>query len=166
MRKKVAQRGFTGTSLLNLNTFIEISDSDDAKYPILKDICYLEITSGVKNENGQGFNYPTEHKLFITFDSFELRAFYQGLREVLKNGSTSYKKYATDKVLSITKESKHNESTFNIYINKSEKTTKKSFNRHTFPAFLNSLCSIINELDSIFYETQREIDEKYKRSIT
>lgn len=164
-RYKVAQKGFAGNHLLNINAVIENKDESPA---VLSDVIYMEFAEGIKKNNVY-CGYDTKNKISVKFNSYELRIFRFALRSLISNKKSDYKKYNNPSLSNSTdgvKEISLGFSTDKFWINIEEAGNKKfgiAFDILELRALIETLELISKETDEVLYKYQRAMDAKMNK---
>lgn len=149
-RHRVAQKIFNGKNLFVISSWIEEALTD-AGWKIYEDVVFFEFTEG----------YDTNKKVIMALSSSDLRSMVYGIRELLKNGETSYRKFTDPKLaggsgakkeISFAKDEKKN-----YYINLTSGVGKVgfAFDVYAFAGLIDSLILIAEETEKALYWYQR-----------
>lgn len=117
-RKKLASKGFRAKHYLEISAFVELDDK--GKYIQYEDVVFISCSA----------NYDRSTTITMQVRNLDLRALAYGIKEILKNGSSSYIKYTDPKAaggagnkksLSLGKDAS------SVYINFNDKTNNIAF---------------------------------------
>lgn len=149
-RHRVAQKVFNGKNLFVISAWIE-EELADSGWKIYEDVVFFEFTEG----------YDAKKKVSMALSSSDLRSMVYGVRELLKNNKTDYRKYTDPKLaggtgakkdISFAKDEKGS-----YYINLSFGAVKVgfAFDVYAFAGLVDTLSLIAEETEKVLYWHQR-----------
>lgn len=164
MKYKVATKTIDSQNLFVINSYIEVIESNSSKFPICKDLVFLEFY--------KGFDRKTQ--ISMQYNSFELRRLSYALKELYKLGHSSYKNFTDPSLSSNSNNSgkksvsvgKSGDSFFLNLSQSNEATRNVQLDKYSLLSLCDSLNLISEETERTLYKYQRQLEQKTKQALS